>query len=124
MASVTGKSASQANTRGPHRLINTRTLALEVFQYSAPPYATLSPTWASEEATLQDWQAGFKTDTAGHSKVIRICQRAQHDGIDYVWVDTCCIDKMKNVELSEAINCMFKLYHDAEVCSCCCPTLS
>jgi hypothetical protein len=36
---------------------------------------------------------------------IRFCaQQAKRDGLDYFWVDTCCIDKTNNTELSEAIN--------------------
>lgn len=34
----------------------------------------------------------------------------------YVWVDTCCIDKFSNAELSEAINSMFKWYQAAKIC--------
>ena len=36
--------------------------------------------------------------------------------VDWVWIDSCCIDKTKESELSEAINCMFKWYTDAVEC--------
>jgi hypothetical protein len=36
--------------------------------------------------------------------------------LEYVWVDTCCIDKGSSAELSEAINSMFRWYEGAEVC--------
>ena len=39
-----------------------------------------------------------------------------HDSLDYVWVDTCCIDKSSSAELTEAINSMYMWYRDAAVC--------
>ena len=112
--SATPKKA--AARRGPHRLVNARTHVLEGFRSSCPPYAILSHTWGAEELTLQDWQAGSNKDFEGYHKVIGTCERALHDGFGYVWVDTCCIDKTNQVELSEAINSMFKWYQDAKVC--------
>jgi hypothetical protein len=48
---------------------------------------------------------------------IRFCaQQAKHDGLDYFWVDTCCIDKSNNTELSRAINSMFQWYQNAAKC--------
>lgn len=37
-------------------------------------------------------------------------------GIDYVWNDTCCIDKSSSAELSEAINSMYEFYAKSAVC--------
>ncbi|KAK0738681.1 hypothetical protein B0T18DRAFT_422585 [Schizothecium vesticola] len=36
--------------------------------------------------------------------------------VDYVWVDTCCINKESSAELSEAINSMHQWYHRAAFC--------
>jgi hypothetical protein len=52
----------------------------------------------------------------GSWKIIKACQQALIDGLAYVWVDTCCIDKNSSAELSEAINSMFRWYALAEVC--------
>ncbi|KAF1828168.1 HET-domain-containing protein [Decorospora gaudefroyi] len=41
---------------------------------------------------------------------------AKRDGLDYFWMDTCCIDKANNRELSEAINSMIHSYHNAGKC--------
>jgi hypothetical protein len=38
------------------------------------------------------------------------------DGLEYAWIDTCCIDKTNAVELSEAINSMFQWYSNASIC--------
>lgn len=107
---------SKAAGRGPHRLVNASTHALESFTSEGPPYAILSHVWGSEEVCLQDWQLGVKQDSEGHQKVLGTCELALQDGIDYVWVDTCCIDKTNHFELSQAINSMCAWYRDAEVC--------
>ena len=44
------------------------------------------------------------------------CQIALNAGVKYVWVDTCCIDKSNNVELTEAINAMYNWYQRSEIC--------
>lgn len=36
--------------------------------------------------------------------------------IDWIWVDTCCIDKRSSAELSESINSMWEWYCDAALC--------
>ena len=35
--------------------------------------------------------------------------------VEWLWIDTCCIDQKHGPELSEAINSMFKWYSNAEV---------
>lgn len=87
---------------------------------SAPPYAILSHTWNSEaeEASFEDLRVNseeIKTKI-GYEK-IRFCGlQAQKDGLDYFWVDTCCIDRASSAELSEAINSMFRWYQRASKC--------
>lgn len=38
------------------------------------------------------------------------------DSLQWVWVDTCCIDKLSSAELSEAINSMHAWYKRAYIC--------
>src|SRR5262249_11387229 len=38
------------------------------------------------------------------------------DGLQYFWVDTCCINKADLAELSVAITSMFRWYRDAQKC--------
>ncbi|KAH7386038.1 heterokaryon incompatibility protein-domain-containing protein [Pyrenochaeta sp. MPI-SDFR-AT-0127] len=52
----------------------------------------------------------------GYSKIVQAAQQAKDLGCDYIWVDTCCIDKSSSAELQEAINSMYRWYRDAEVC--------
>jgi hypothetical protein len=49
-------------------------------------------------------------------KIIYACEQAISDDYEYVWIDTCCIDKTSSAELSEAINSMFQWYQNAGVC--------
>jgi hypothetical protein len=46
----------------------------------------------------------------------KCCSQALEDGLKYVWIDTCCIDKRSSAELSEAINSMFRWYRGAKHC--------
>ncbi|KAF1814169.1 HET-domain-containing protein [Eremomyces bilateralis CBS 781.70] len=52
----------------------------------------------------------------GYKKIEFCGEQAARDGLEYFWVDTCCIDKRNNTELSEAINSMFQWYHNAGKC--------
>lgn len=59
--------------------------------------------------------AGAETKK-GSAKIQYTCQQAIRDGLDYCWIDTCCIDKTRSAQLSEAINSMFLWYRNAKVC--------
>jgi hypothetical protein len=47
---------------------------------------------------------------AGYSKVKRCYAQAALNGWQYVWIDSCCIDNTSSLELSEAINSLFRCY--------------
>ncbi len=38
------------------------------------------------------------------------------EGLEYIWIDTCCIDKSSSAELSEALNSMYPWYQKAQIC--------
>ncbi|KAK4206535.1 heterokaryon incompatibility protein-domain-containing protein, partial [Rhypophila decipiens] len=81
------------------------------------PYAILSHRWETDEVSFRGFQNTEKREKqAGFRKIELACQEALQDGIGFVWVDTCCIDKASSAELSEAINSMFNWYHKATVC--------
>lgn len=99
------------------RLLDSRTLRLvEFFGASIPKYAILSHRWEDEEVSLQDMQTGVAKDKKGYRKIESCCRRARLDGHEWVWIDTCCIDKTSSAELSEAINSMFRWYQRAWMC--------
>ncbi|OQE17250.1 hypothetical protein PENSTE_c021G01308 [Penicillium steckii] len=92
---------------------------LEISQFSdhgIPPYAILSHTWGDDELTLDKLNESDAKGKAGYVKIERCCDIARADGLNYVWIDTCCIDKTSSAELSEAINSMYRWYEEAEVC--------
>ncbi|KAF5649833.1 heterokaryon incompatibility protein het-E-1 [Fusarium tjaetaba] len=100
------------------RLINTQTLELhEFFNENTPPYAILSHVWGNQEATFQDWQNHQQVIwKAGYWKIRGACNEALKYRLEWLWVDTNCIDKSSSAELSEAINSMFAYYQKSEVC--------
>jgi hypothetical protein len=83
-----------------------------------PKYAILSHTWGSdiEEVTFRDVVDGTVEKKIGYEKVRFCAEQARRDGLQYFWVDTCCIDKSNNNELSRAMNSMFRWYQNADRC--------
>ncbi|KAH7324024.1 heterokaryon incompatibility protein-domain-containing protein [Rhexocercosporidium sp. MPI-PUGE-AT-0058] len=99
------------------RLLDTHTLELEDFSSKVPPqYAILSHTWEEEEVTFEEIGTEEGKSKIGYRKIEDCCEQARDDGYDYVWIDTCCIDKKSSSELSEAINRMYSYYKDADIC--------
>lgn len=98
-------------------LLNVHTKKLESFEGSGiQKYAILSHRWQDEEVTFKEVQKSRCAGKKGWLKVEKCCDLAQRHGIDYVWADTCCIDKRSSAELSEAINSMFQWYEQSEAC--------
>jgi hypothetical protein len=85
-----------------------------------PAYAILSHTWEKEEVTFQEMEVNADmskiVSKAGWRKIQFCAQQAADDGLEYFWIDTCCIDKKNAVELSAAINSMFRYYQNAARC--------
>ncbi|KAG9230124.1 heterokaryon incompatibility protein-domain-containing protein [Amylocarpus encephaloides] len=91
---------------------------MEFFEDNIPPYAILSHTWGvdGEEVTFKELIDRTGKNKVGYNK-IRFCEKqAKSDGLQYFWVDTCCIDKSSSAELTEAINSMFRWYREAAKC--------
>jgi hypothetical protein len=81
------------------------------------PYAILSHTWEDgEEVTFEGLKDSFGKTKRGYKKLQCYGQQAAYDGLQYFWVDTCCINKSGDSELSEAINSMFRWYRKAAIC--------
>ncbi|KAJ8112702.1 hypothetical protein OPT61_g4994 [Boeremia exigua] len=81
-----------------------------------PPYAILSHTWGKDEVTFNDIMNNAGKEKLGYNKIRFCMQQAAKDGLDYSWVDTCCIDKNDFTELQHAINSFFRWYRDAATC--------
>lgn len=101
------------------RLLNVHTLNLHDFApNAAQPYAIASHKWGKDELTFQELESKLNLHKAGFEKIQGFTEyvRKNVPDIDWVWIDTCCIDKRNNVELSEAINSMFQWYRDSAIC--------
>ncbi|OTA61478.1 HET-domain-containing protein [Hypoxylon sp. EC38] len=109
------------------RLINAHTKKMRWFgDEQREPYAILSHRWGSDEITLKEFDlinghvdngsSHPSTSKAGYRKIEGCCEKAKENGIDWVWVDTCCIDQTSSAELSEAINSMYRWYNESRVC--------
>jgi hypothetical protein len=82
-----------------------------------PPYAILSHRWSNSEVLIEDISNGNYKEREEGSKKLRFCvEQAAEDGLQYSWIDTCCIDRWDNNERSKAINSMFQWYKNAERC--------
>jgi len=99
-------------------------------------YAILSHCWGKDKEEVKfselDQLARMEKESRdeirrrpGYKKIVATCRQARSGGIgpdgtqtpmDWVWVDTCCIDKSSSAELSEAINSMYRWYENAVVC--------
>ncbi|KAL4065683.1 heterokaryon incompatibility protein-domain-containing protein [Scleroderma yunnanense] len=87
-------------------------------------YAILSHRWGDEVNYIEMSELmGFRVEDRdkiqrrdGYRKILNGCKQAERDGIEWLWVDTCCIDKRSSSELSEAINSMYRWYEDAKIC--------
>lgn len=100
------------------RLINTVSGEMqEHLGQDLPKYGILSHRWghASEELSFQEYRR-TRRDTPGNRKVMAFLKAAANDGLQWGWVDTCCIDKASSAELSESINSMFLWYNRASKC--------
>ncbi|KAF2163983.1 hypothetical protein M409DRAFT_68226 [Zasmidium cellare ATCC 36951] len=112
------------------RLLNTTTLTfelpLQIHQEEAAsehsskrPYVILSHCWASNndhEVKYDDIISGWKRQKPGFPKVEGTARQARKEGLDWIWIDTCCIDKRSSAETTEAINSMYRWYEEADRC--------
>jgi Heterokaryon incompatibility protein (HET) len=53
---------------------------------------------------------------AGYNKIKFCGEQAAKDGLQHFWIDSCCIKKSSDAELSESINSMFRWYKGAAEC--------
>ena len=104
------------------RLLSSRTARFHEFNDSSelPHYAILSHVWQPHgEQSYSDVIACMGADDPRalvSEKISQFCIFAEKEGFQWVWVDTCCIDKSSSAELSEAINSMYAWYAAAQVC--------
>ncbi|THU97098.1 HET-domain-containing protein [Dendrothele bispora CBS 962.96] len=104
------------------RLLHTRTFKVHTFdsgdtRVNIPRYVIISHTWDAEELTFQEIQnLEIAKLHPGWRKVEGACIRALRFNFNWIWMDTCCINKESSSELSEALNSMFIYYSDSDDC--------
>ncbi|PNP44229.1 hypothetical protein TGAMA5MH_03835 [Trichoderma gamsii] len=118
------------------RLLDAKTLELvDILDDDVPPYAIVSHTWGDEEVTIQqlrrlggylhlassspkplDKKRRAILSKRGYVKIAGAARLAVSRGLDYLWFDSCCIDKSSSSELSEAINSMYLWYEQSAEC--------
>jgi len=82
--------------------------------YSLLSDILVSYTWGEEEVTFED--INEDCSRMHHIRRLSTHNQAAQDSYKFTLVDTCCIDKSSSVELSEAINSMFKWYKASVLC--------
>ena len=101
------------------RLLDANTQTLKQF-HERPPYAIVSHRWGAEsdEVLYTDINdpSRVRSKAMGHEKVLGACSMALYDGLAFLWLDTCCIDRRNKNELTTAINSMYKWYQKSTVC--------
>ncbi|KAF4333826.1 het domain protein [Fusarium beomiforme] len=109
------------------RCINTATFELHTstqIDFKGRGYAILSHRWGSDEILFsQIGQFAHELRQTKHrhalpqlDKIRGACITARNQGLEWIWIDNCCINKSDSSELSESINSMFRWYSDAVVC--------
>ncbi len=80
------------------RLLNTKTLRLELFLgENIPKYAILSHTWGEAEILFEDLnpaknpiEGQLATTKLTLNKLLGAAAKASSDEYDYIWIDNCC----------------------------------
>jgi hypothetical protein len=114
------------------RLLNVYTFKFAEFEgKNIPPYAVASHRWCDDEATYVDVLENKNTESAGFKKIRGFCdftktRNERHtmqyvagrgrQKIEWIWIDTCCIDRRSSAEIAENITSMYKYYERSEEC--------
>ena len=92
----------QESLIGERKPVDGRTTVLEFGDDQATEYVILSHQWMVQEVsytkivklakmTVEERDKICQHD--GYQKIIQSCEQAQKDGYQWLWVNTCCIDK-------------------------------
>ena len=108
-----------------NKQVDRRKEVLEFRDDETTDYAILSHRWIEQEVNYEemvDLEKVVKEKQkeirrrGSYQKILGTCEQAKKDGYEWLWVDTCCIDKRSSAELSEAINAMYRWYENSRVC--------
>lgn len=94
----------------------------EFFESRIPEYIILSHRWGDQEVSYQDvadekaFWLNRVYNKEGYAKIQHTARRALEYNIEWIWCDTCCIDKKSSAELTESINSMYEWYRKSKYC--------
>lgn len=102
------------------RLLNVKSLKFAEFRnHNRPKYVIASHRWIEGcEVTLRDVRDRMNKDRSGYRKIMDFANYIKEHvpEVEWLWIDTCCIDKTNAAELSESLNLMFDWNRDAVLC--------
>ena len=93
------------------RLVKVNSDPLEVVEFmdekKIQPYAILSHTWGKEECSLQDMTSPDVKSRLGYRKIQYTCDQARKEGLDWAWVDTLVLSRVRGRPLACACLTLF-----------------
>lgn len=102
------------------RLLNVYRLEFCEFDLAdTPPYVIASHTWAGgSEISYEELRQGRGRNKTGYQKVVGFANYMKEHvpNVDWLWIDTCCINQADKQEVTRSINSMFRWYLHAAVC--------
>ena len=73
--------------------------------------------WGEGEVSLKDWEDHVNRQSKrGYQNIVQACAEAQSDKVEFLRVDTNCIDKSISAELSDAIKSMYNRHKGEKAC--------
>jgi hypothetical protein len=85
---------SQQEKKRVLKFDNTGRLSLtEDLNNDIPPYVIISHTWGRDEdkVTFDNLRLSSDKSKAGYNKIRFYSDQARKEGLEYFWLDTCCI---------------------------------
>ncbi|KAK6427225.1 hypothetical protein LTR81_000570 [Elasticomyces elasticus] len=101
------------------RLLNVHTLEFSHFHGDVPIYIIASHRWkAGTEVMIEDVENRRNTKKSGYEKIEGFARyiKKHVPEVQWLWIDTCCVNQSSSVEVDEAVNTMFRWYSNADAC--------
>lgn len=109
------------------RCLNTTTFQIKEADHAwfkRQGYAILSHRWSSSEILFHEIDAygeELRRTKGRHAnkaldKILGACFIARQQSFQWMWMDSCCINRRSPMDLTESINSTFRWYREASVC--------
>ncbi|TBU35787.1 hypothetical protein BD311DRAFT_744604 [Dichomitus squalens] len=103
---------------GRHATPRTSPTSYPILSPTSPPapHASVSPALSSILSSEQPRSGCVLDDYRMPPKIRNACTTARNDNLDYIWINSCCVDDDSTLESSEAIRMTFHRFSRAAVC--------